>query len=426
MNRARPQSHQNGFSLVEMLVAITVTLIIMGSVYGLITQGQGAFGREPLLADRQQQIRIAMDRIQRDVIVGGMSLGSFSQPFAPGLDGLNNAQNPAIIGVRAAADPLLGGGNTDALEIRSMAADCPSTRLAVSNNVPGPHRAGNLLQNLDNFWSQPPHPVPQSTCFPDPGWVFLLYPDGRAKLGWLGTHALGNQNQSSFPNQQPVGSQVDGANPAADIDCSRWIGNGTNPASPNGNACALLLAAVPPPVGVVAELFNCPTCPPYAVQQAEIVRYQIGFDADGTVALFRSASGGINNTVAPPVATAPPGPQWQLVARGVEDLQVEYMSLNSQAGPGWINTPVPVLDNARGSQSTTNPGDFGNVVIGVRVTLWARAIGANPQLAGNLGDHLQGETRAAGNQVLAVRGSLISAMAPRAAQASLLQSGQWR
>ena len=420
MSQAQARTSQSGFSLVELMVAITVTLIIMGSVYGLIAQGQSAFGREPLLSDRQQQIRIAMDRIQRDVIVGGMSLGNYFETFTPGLNAVVPAGGTPVVGYNAAANPAKGGGDTDALEIRSMASECALVRLAPSNTiVAGPHLVGNALQNLDSFWS--PLPAPQQSCFPDPGWVFLLYPDGRAKFGWLSNHPLGTENASTFANPQPAGSQINGAASPADINCSRWFG----PASPNGAVCPPFPVPPPPP-----EPGNCPACPPFAIQAAEIVRYQIGFDAtDGVVGLYRSPTGGMDpagTLTDPPNAAG----QWQLVARGVEDLQVEYLSINSQAAAPadpWLDTPAPILDNVvLGPETAANPGNFGNVVIGVRVTLWARAVGQNFQVAGNVGDRLQGESRALGNQVQAVRSSLVSSMAPRAAQAALTASAQWR
>ena len=48
---------QRGFSLVELMVAMTVTLIVSGAIYGLLTSGSSAFRREPEVADRQQNIR---------------------------------------------------------------------------------------------------------------------------------------------------------------------------------------------------------------------------------------------------------------------------------------------------------------------------------------------------------------------------------
>ena len=50
-------SKQRGFSLIELTVAMTVTLIITGAMFQLLTAGKSAFRREPELSDRQQNIR---------------------------------------------------------------------------------------------------------------------------------------------------------------------------------------------------------------------------------------------------------------------------------------------------------------------------------------------------------------------------------
>ena len=56
---ASTRSSQSGFSLVELLVAMLVTLVVSGAVFALMTAGQGAFRREPELTERQQNIRVA-------------------------------------------------------------------------------------------------------------------------------------------------------------------------------------------------------------------------------------------------------------------------------------------------------------------------------------------------------------------------------
>jgi hypothetical protein len=97
---------------------------------------------------------------------------------------------------------------------------------------------------------------------------------------------------------------------------------------------------------------------------------------------------------------AAPGP-WQLVARGIEDLQLEYQY---EVAPGtfvWENVPravnVPPLPAAP---------DYTTVARAVRVTLSARAVAAN----------IQGQmTAGAGSTArAAIRGELARVVAPRA------------
>jgi len=74
MPRKSSRSSASGFSLIELLIAMVVTSIISGAIYGLIASGQTAFRREPELVDRQQNIRMAMDLIVRDVGAAGVGL----------------------------------------------------------------------------------------------------------------------------------------------------------------------------------------------------------------------------------------------------------------------------------------------------------------------------------------------------------------
>ena len=50
---SRP-SGQSGFSLIELIIAMAVTLAVTGAVYGLMSGGNNAFRREPELTERQR------------------------------------------------------------------------------------------------------------------------------------------------------------------------------------------------------------------------------------------------------------------------------------------------------------------------------------------------------------------------------------
>ena len=67
--KAKPETGpETGFSLIELMVAMLITLIVSGAIFGLLSSGHSAFRREPELSDRQQSIRLAMDVISRDVV----------------------------------------------------------------------------------------------------------------------------------------------------------------------------------------------------------------------------------------------------------------------------------------------------------------------------------------------------------------------
>ena len=70
---ARPLAFnlQHGFSLIEILLSMMLTLIVMASVFALLHRGQRSFEREPEVADLQQNARSGLDRINGDLLMAG-------------------------------------------------------------------------------------------------------------------------------------------------------------------------------------------------------------------------------------------------------------------------------------------------------------------------------------------------------------------
>ncbi len=62
---------QDGFTLIEVLVSIMVTLILMASVFGLLTGGQESFRRELEVADMQMSTRAGLQLVSRDLTMAG-------------------------------------------------------------------------------------------------------------------------------------------------------------------------------------------------------------------------------------------------------------------------------------------------------------------------------------------------------------------
>jgi prepilin-type N-terminal cleavage/methylation domain-containing protein len=360
MPRTQPsRSSQQGFSLIELMLAMGVTVIITGSMYGLIASSSGAFNREPSLTDRQQQIRIAMTRIQDDVLKAGIGLGNTFQSFGQ----LKNGFGP--LGVRVLGDAALGGGNSDYIEIRMKTDDCPSVRVDPSNP-----RNGSNYNSIDAWPS----------CYPEPGWVLAFFPDGNAKWGWgHNQHGSSNSKFNFPPGQQPPDSQMEGVN---NLSCGLDLAviGGTCPAANQGEAIYFM--------------------------QMDRIFYLIANDTDGTPGLFRSQNGGYDVTTE--AYSAPPSASWQLVARGIEDMQIRY-----RIQSGWVND-APVI-------VPTDASPFDNVVREVEITLWARTVGQIDPTTGlaKAPAATTGQTTAAGNGVTAVRGSLTTSVAPRAAQMAL-------
>jgi prepilin-type N-terminal cleavage/methylation domain-containing protein len=374
------RQQERGFSLVELMIAMTVTLIVSGAIYGLLTAGSTAFRREPEVADRQQNIRVALDLIARDVFNAGAAMPTFSQVFTltdpaggacTSATGLNGCGVMGTMGPVAAANRAPGDGgdaleNTDVLEIVSTDEQCPAQSVC---NAITPGTAGLFITREG---------VPGSLRLPG----FALLTDG---------------NSFVVQPAQPVS--------AGAIQCASGSAN-------NGN---LILSVLPDAFRVPAAALPQPNpaawppvvTPAIYLYRGRVVRYRIAPSNDPNdpgPALWRSETGRYSATGAielePGEGGFPgPGSPWELVARGIEDLQIEYL-------PGdllWHNQP-PL--------STTN--DWNSLVRQVRITLSARASAAN----------LQGQTTAGGGAPDAVRGQLSTTVAPRAAFQELQMGSQ--
>jgi hypothetical protein len=104
---------------------------------------------------------------------------------------------------------------------------------------------------------------------------------------------------------------------------------------------------------------NCPPTDLIAIAPIEVVRYEIALDPDAMPSLWRSARAGIDPGTGLYVPAPGAGAGWQLVARGIEDLQVMYQDV---AGNPPAPTPPIVVD-----------ANFGTLVREVQVTLRARS-----------------------------------------------------
>lgn len=360
----------SGFSMVELMIAMTVTLIVSGAIYGLLTSGSTAFRREPEMADRQQNIRVAMDLVARDVFNAGSALPTFAQVFSadenvaagpcgPSLNGCGpqGSLGPVAAAARAPGDGGDPSTNTDVIEIVSTEETCPV--VSICNAGPPGGSSGVFATRTQ---------VPQ--CAAAPGLVMLT--DG--------------QNftiQASLP-----GAVTDQACQSPNEDIAQ-------------NGEAQLSAGLAPWTAIMPAPSSAPppNLPVVFFYSGRVVRYKIAPNNDPIdpgPALWRSRSGryGIQDGLAKldpdesgfPSTNSP----WELVARGIEDLQFEYLW-----GDGlWHNSPPISVAN-----------DWTTIVRQVRITISARASAVN----------LQGATSASGGAPDAIRGQLVTDVTPRAA-----------
>jgi prepilin-type N-terminal cleavage/methylation domain-containing protein len=79
MNRRNPTQEQ-GFSLIELLVATAIFIILSGSIFGLLVVAQQRFQNETQVLDSFQQASLGMDQMVRDIHTAGYPpVNSFNQ-----------------------------------------------------------------------------------------------------------------------------------------------------------------------------------------------------------------------------------------------------------------------------------------------------------------------------------------------------------
>jgi hypothetical protein len=74
--------HEQGFSLLEIVIATGLMLVVTASVFSMMHPAQGSFSTALDAADMQQRIRVAVDTLSKDLMMAGAGEYSGAQPGA--------------------------------------------------------------------------------------------------------------------------------------------------------------------------------------------------------------------------------------------------------------------------------------------------------------------------------------------------------
>jgi hypothetical protein len=107
-----------------MLVAASLTLLVMGSVMALLDPARGAFRAQPEAADLQQRLRVAIGSLEDDLSMAGAGLSS--GPVAGPLSAYFSPIVPYGVGVAARGSPE--APDSSAITVMYVAPDAPHTR----------------------------------------------------------------------------------------------------------------------------------------------------------------------------------------------------------------------------------------------------------------------------------------------------------
>lgn len=132
---------QTGFSLIEIMVTMTLLAVLLGSVYYLMQKNQDIFVVEAARVDLHQNLRVAVEVFSRDIQAAGSGLPQFLGPIS-GRDGGTDAGGAPVTDAagRPLTDQMLliyGDPDFPALTVKNTPASF-STPVEVYDPVPGP------------------------------------------------------------------------------------------------------------------------------------------------------------------------------------------------------------------------------------------------------------------------------------------------
>ena len=100
-------TRENGFTLVEILVAMSVMAVVMGAVYGVFFSSNRSYRTQERIVDAQQKVRMGLDFMVRDIRMAGYDpMGNATDAVEGGGAGIKSATATQI---RFASDMDMDG-----------------------------------------------------------------------------------------------------------------------------------------------------------------------------------------------------------------------------------------------------------------------------------------------------------------------------
>jgi hypothetical protein len=93
-----------GFSLVELIVGVGLTLTLTAAVFELVEQSRRRFAAEPDIVDRQQRVRVAVETLSRDLLMARAVLPYRLSGPMPDPPGTFKDDEVTVVSVRAAGE----------------------------------------------------------------------------------------------------------------------------------------------------------------------------------------------------------------------------------------------------------------------------------------------------------------------------------
>ncbi len=145
--RAKARRHcsrraEAGFSITEMLIATVIMMAVTGATFSLMNPAHGMFVAQPEVSDMQQRLRIAVDTLQKDLLMAGAgtysgnnklgSLGQYVATILPDREGNVSPDPPGTFKCTTTFCGSLGGSDT----VTIMYVPPTSAQTTIRDNMP--------------------------------------------------------------------------------------------------------------------------------------------------------------------------------------------------------------------------------------------------------------------------------------------------
>ena len=184
-----------GFSLIEVLVAMTIMLVVTGGIFTVLNPSGQMFKAQPEVVDMQQRLRIGVDTLTRDLMMAGA--GAYSGSMSGSLAGFFAPIQPS----RQGSDPTYDDGPGKFFPDRITIFYVPTTSSQTSIYAGMPNTSAELKVSIE-----PGCPSNNNLCGFNVGMSVLIYDDTGSydtlTITQLGNLSGGNNFAMVQHNQQ--------------------------------------------------------------------------------------------------------------------------------------------------------------------------------------------------------------------------------
>lgn len=188
----RTLRQEDGFSLIELLMATAIMLTVMAGIFTVMNPSGGIFQAQSEMADVQQRLRVGVDTLKRDLLMAGG--GAYAGSQSGTLNGFFAPVQPRRIGFLAAYDDPPETFRSDAITLFYVSSTPAQTTLSAAM----PATSAEL--KVDH----PPNCPPTDLCGFEEGMQVLLYDETGSFEPLTITHVQGDDGHMQRNRQGPL------------------------------------------------------------------------------------------------------------------------------------------------------------------------------------------------------------------------------